>query len=261
MLHKTKGLILRERGIGENDKMVTILTADLGIIEAAARRAKSVKSPLTAASQILAYSDFCLFKGKQSYYIIDSAETLNSFYSLRYDVEKLALAGYFCELADTLSPSAETAAEFLRLLLNTLHKLEEGRLSNEQLKSIFELRSLSVGGFMPDLVGCSECGSFDKSPMLFLPLEGVLFCGGCFQRNVPSGENTIKILLPPPVLAAMRHIVYSDAERVFSFRLAGDSLKKLSRITENYTLLHTEGKYKSLEIYHRLGDGGKPRHI
>ena len=68
-------------------------------------------------------------------------------------------------------------------------------------------------------------------------------------------------MLPPPVLAAMRHIVYSDAERVFSFRLAGDSLKKLSRITENYTLLHTEGKYKSLEIYHRLGDGGKPRHI
>ena len=258
MLQKTKGLILKARNIGENDKIVTILTGDLGVIEAAARRAKSVKSPLTAASQILCYSEFCLFKGKQSYYIIDSAETINAFYSLRCDVEKLALAGYFCELTDTLSPSAETSAEFLRLLLNTIHKLEEGKMENNLLKAIFELRALSAGGFMPDLVGCTECGEYEKKPLYFLPLEGILICGDCFRDSPYDDAGVIRNTLVPPVTAALRHIVYSDLEKLFSFRLAEESLKKLSRITENYALLHTDKKFKSLDIYLRLSAGIMP---
>ena len=173
-------------------------------------------------------------------------------------MEKLALAGYFCELTDTLSPSAETSAEFLRLLLNTLHKLEEGKIENSLLKSVFELRALSIGGFMPDLVGCTECGEFEKSPLYFLPLEGILICGSCFRDSPYDDAGVIRNTLTPPVTAAMRHIVYSDLEKLFSFRLTGDSLKKLSRITENYALLHTEKKFKSLDIYLRLAAGVKP---
>ena len=157
---KTRGIILKQRNIGENDRILTALTAELGIIEIAARGVKSVRSPLSSPSQILAYSEFCLFKGKQSYYIIDSAETVNTFYSLRLDVAKLALAVYFCDLAAYLSPGVESAPECLRLLLNTLHFLQEERQDAVLLKSIFELRILSVTGFMPDLVGCAQCGEF-----------------------------------------------------------------------------------------------------
>ena len=249
MLLKTKGLVLKARPIGENDKILRVLTAEMGMIEVAARRAKSTKSPLTAASQLMTYSEFCLYKGKQSYYIVDAAELLHPFYELRRDVEKLALAGYFCELADTLSPSAETAPEFLRFLLNTLSLLEEGRLPNEQLKAIFELRTLSLGGFLPNLVACAECGQFEREPMYFLPLEGVLVCGDCLAGSPYDSPDVIRALLPPPVLSAMRHIVYSEPDRVFSFRLVGDSLARLCRVAENYMRLHVEGKFKSLDIY------------
>ena len=40
----TNGLILKEQNIGESDKLVTVLTADLGVIKAFVRGAKSVKS-------------------------------------------------------------------------------------------------------------------------------------------------------------------------------------------------------------------------
>lgn len=249
---KTKGIILKQRNIGENDRIVTILSAELGLIEGSARRAKSTRSPLTGATQLLTYSEFCLFKGKQNYYIIDTAETINSFYSLRLDVVKLALAGYFCELVAYLSPTTDNAEEFLRLLLNCLHFLQQEKRNQEQLKCIFELRALSLAGFMPNLVGCTECGEFEKTKMAFLPLDGVLICSECFPGSGYDREDIIKHAVQAPVLAAMRHVVFSEPERIFSFKLTGASLKQFSRITENYTLLHTEGKFKSLDIYKSL---------
>lgn len=249
---KTRGLALKQRNIGENDRIVTYLTADLGVIEVSAKGVKSVRSPLSGPTQLLAYSELCLFKGKQSYYILDSAETINAFYSLRLDVVKLALAGYFCELTGYLSPSAENAWDFLRLLLNSLHLLQEEKLSMPLLKSVFELRALSVGGFMPNLVGCADCGEYEKPRMAFLPLAGVLVCGDCFPSSAYDREDAIVAAMPAPVLAAMRHIVFSEPDRVFSFKLAGNSLTQLSRITEQFTLLHTEGKFKSLELFHQL---------
>lgn len=249
MLLKVKGLVLKARPIGENDKILRMLTAEHGVIEAAARRAKSTKSPLAAASQIITYSEFCLYQGKGNAYSINTAELLHPFYELRRDVEKLALAGYFCELADTLSPSAESAPEFLRFLLNALSLLEEERLSNGQLKAVFELRALSLGGFTPNLVACAECGRFDPEPMFFLPLEGALVCGDCLAGSPYDSPNVIRAPLSAPVLAAMRFIVYSVPERVFSFRIAGDALERLARVAETYARLHVEGKFKSLNIY------------
>ena len=252
MLAKTKGMILKQRGIGENDRMLTVLTSDFGVIEVSAKRAKSTKSPLSAATQLLAYSELCLFKGRQSYYILDSAECIHTFYPLRLDVVKLALAGYFCELSKTLSPSADTAWEFLRLLLNTLYLLQEGRLPDDLLKAIFELRALSAAGFMPNLVGCSECGRFEAEGLCFFPLDGILICESCGAGTPMWREDVLRIPLPPPVLSAMRHIIFSEPERMFRFQLTGTSLSRLCWVAQQYTLLHTEGNFKSLEVYQSM---------
>lgn len=248
---KTQGIILKQRNIGENDRVLTILTTDYGIIEAIARGIKSTRSALSASCQILSYSDFNLYKGKSNY-IINSAETINSFYSLRIDVVKIALAGYFCELTNYLSPTTDNANDFIKLILNCLYLLQENKKSEEILKAIFELRALTIGGFMPDLVGCTNCGEFEKELMYFLPLEGILVCEECLINSNKNRSNIIKFKAYPPVLSALRHIVFSSPQKVFSFKLSGDSLEQLCFITENYTLLHTEGKFNSLQIYKSL---------
>lgn len=252
MQQKTRGIVLKQRSIGENDRILTVLSADLGVIEVSARGVKSVRSALSAPAQILAYSELCLYRGKQSYYILDSAEIQEAFYKLRLDVVKLSLATYLCELCGYLSPGAENASDFLRLLLNTLYLLQEEKQSPAVLKSVFELRALSVGGFMPNLVGCVDCGEYEKPEMLFMPLAGVLVCSDCFPSSPYHREDVIKSAMPAPVLAAMRHIVFSESERIFSFKLASSSLYQLAQVTEGYVKLHTEGKFNSLELYHQL---------
>lgn len=250
MLIKTKGIVLKHRNIGENDKIVTILTQKLGVIEATARNTRTARVKMNNASELFYYGDFCLYKGK-SHYIINSVDEISSFYRLRLDVILLSLAGYFSELTTFLCREGDSnSAGYLKLILNTLHFLVEGKKSMGMLKSLFELRSLTIGGFMPNLVCCTECAVYESELMYFLPLNGTLVCDDCIDEE--ELQDTIKYPVVSSVLAAMRFIVYSPLEKLFSFKLSGVSLEQLNFITENYALLHTEARFNSLEIFHSL---------
>lgn len=249
MLIKTQGIILKQRNIGENDRILILLTRDLGLIEASAKGVKRLKSHLAGATQPLCYSEVCLYKGK-NYYSLNSAETLHSFYNLRLDVISLSLAFYFCDIIRFVSPAAEGAWGYLRFLLNTLSLLEQGKKPAALLKSVFELRMMSMMGFMPDLVCCTCCACYESELMYFLPLESKIVCQNCIPRICT--ENTLKYMLPPATLYAMRHIVYSEEEKLFRFRLMGKSLDQLNFITENYILIHTDGQFKSLDLYKQM---------
>ena len=50
----------------------------------------------------------------------------------------------------------------------------------------------------------------------------------------------------------MRHIVYSDFERLFRFSMPEKAAAALSRVTERFLLEQTELGYKTLDFYHSL---------
>lgn len=243
MLIKTTGLVLRQQNLGDYDSIVTILTRELGLIEATANGVKRIKSRLTGGTQVLSYGEFCLYKGKK-YYSINSVSSLKSFYDLRLDVERLSLASYFCDLTRYLLPEGtQNAWPFLRLLLNTLTYLEQGKRELLQLKSLYELRLLSLSGFMPDLVACQGCGCFEDDEMLFFPLSGRLSCSRCKR------QEDLYDPVPPAVLRAMRHILYADDTKLFSFKVSGTSLLQLCYVIEHYLLVQTEREFKSLSMF------------
>lgn len=246
---KTKGVVLKQRNIGEDDRIITVLTQEYGVIEVAARRVKSAKSGLSAPCQVLNYSEFCLYKGKGNY-IINSAESIDSFYQIRLDVVKLSLCNYFCELTAQISPSAETAADFMRLLLNSFFLLQKDKLSPSLLKSIFELRAMSISGYMPNLVCCHECASYEAEEARFLPYDGYFLCENCFDNANLQGK--VAFFAPPPVLSAMRHIVFSELEKLFFFKISDEAAAQLGVLCESYLLAQTDHTYKSLEIYKQL---------
>ena len=64
------------------------MTDKLGKISCMAKGAKKNNSPLLSSSQFLVYSEFLLYKGT-NFYHINSAEMIESFYTLRIDYDKL----------------------------------------------------------------------------------------------------------------------------------------------------------------------------
>ena len=248
MIVKTHGLVLQQISLSRADRKLILLTDEFGIVEATLRAAQGSKGRRAAAAEVLAYSDFCLFQGKSGY-IVDSVDLENNFYDLRTDLEKLALAGYFCELTRFVLPDRDNGRTCLKLLLNTLSLLERDLRPAPLLKAIFELRLLALSGFAPELSCCQSCGAVSDTGV-FYPIDGVLLCQNCAE-SAPT--DRIKLPLGKAVLAAMRRILDSETDRqLFSFTLDPASTQTLGRIVEYFTLCHAGGRFKALDFYHSV---------
>jgi len=242
----TDGLVIMEKSVGESDRLITILTRQEGIVRAFAQHAKRLKSKNFSATQLLCYSRFSIYKGRDKY-IISDAQPIDVFFDLRRDIERLSLAQYFCELALALAPEETEAGDFLRLTLNALHFLAKALRPNLILKSIVEMRMLSLAGYMPNLICCTDCACYEADVMYFLPKSGVLTCADCYH---PTAEPAIA--LNRGVLTALRHTVYADFDKLFSFQLSREGQLQLSKVSEAYIHNTLERTFPTLDFYNSM---------
>lgn len=245
------GLVLRETRVGEYDKIITLLTKDYGKISVSAKGSKNLKSKLLAGTQTFSYGTFVLFYGKGKYSLND-VELIESFFDLRLDVASLALAGYVCEIAGEISEENTESGELLSLVLNTLHLASKKSKPLALIKSVFELRAMSISGFAPNLVACSVCAVFESERMCFSASEGILFCGDCFDKLERKPADAV--LLSASVLYAMRFIIFSDDKKIFSFKMSDAELSALSEICESYVISKMERSFNTLEFYKTVKD-------
>ncbi len=242
----TDGIVVRQKNFGEKDRLITLLSRDHGMITAYANGARGPRSPLASSTELLTYSNFVLFeyKGRTT---VDAAAANRVFFGLRQDVELLALGTYLAQLCAEVLPEGEHDPQCLRLLLNSLHLLDEKKRTPDFIKPVFELRLLALSGFMPDLVACPVCGCFEHENMFFLPALGELRCAGCM-----TGGEVGAMPLAPGVLAAMRHILYSDFEKLFAFSLPPQGLRQLCAVAERFLLAQLEREFPALNFYHSV---------
>lgn len=244
MRTNTDGLILKEQNIGEKDKLVTVLTRHNGLVRAFVRGAKSVNNRKNSSTGMFCFSKLCLYKTKESY-IIDEAEPIELFFELRSDLEKLALAQYFGEIIMTLVQEDEPAEEYLRLILNSLHFLAKSKMPIEQVKAITELRLMCIAGYMPNLIACDRCGEYETNTMYFDVEDGLLYCENCMS-------NSMLFPLDIGLIKALRHIAFSDFEKIYSFKMEENALPDLSYLTEKYLLSKLQRNFKTLEFYNSI---------
>ena len=243
MKFKTKGLIIKQQNIGERDRLVWVLTESHGILLAFARGAKNIKSPKCAGTGLLSYADMTIFEGRDSY-SIDEASAIEQFIGLREDIENMSLAQYFCELCLHLCPTGQEAKEQLRLMLNSLYLLSHKKRPALQIKLCFEMRLITLCGYMPDLVMCAECGVYESPEMVFVPHTGKLYCAACADKLGIQGAR-----LPIASVTALRHTVYADFEKLFAFELKEELLTTLSLASESYVAYMTQKDYPTLQFY------------
>jgi DNA repair protein RecO (recombination protein O) len=243
---ETEGLVILEKSVGESDRLVTVLTRQEGVLRAFAQQAKKIKNSKLSATQLFSYSRFTIYKGRDKY-IINDAQPIEVFFDLRRDIERLSLAQYFCELAGALAPQETEAGDFLRLMLNALHFLSKGTRPNLLVKSIVEMRMLSLAGYMPNLICCSGCSCYEADEMFFLPRSGVIYCGSC-QR--PSAEPAVR--LSRGALTGLRHTIYAEFEKLFLFSLSQQGLQEISNASEQYAISTLQRSFNTLDFYHQM---------
>lgn len=240
MQTKTKGLVIREQTVGESDKLITVLTADYGLIKAFVRKAKTIKSQNLSATSLFAYSEFSLYRSREAY-VVDNAIPIEVFFDLRGDIQTLSLAQYFAQATYFMASEEQPAPEMLRLLLNSLHLLCKGEKSHMLIKSAFEFRLMTLSGYMPDILACYRCGEYETDIMYFDIDEGCIYCKDCYRNNA--------IEVPLTVIKAIRFICLVDMGKVFSFNISESNMDLLSSISEKYLLSRIDTKLTTLDFY------------
>jgi DNA repair protein RecO (recombination protein O) len=132
----------------------------------------------------------------------------------------------------------------LRLVLNALHLLCKGNKNTKLLKATVEMRMLCLGGYMPNILACYRCGTYESEIMYFDIDEGCIYCQDCNRNNAT--------LAPIGVITAIRYICLVDITKVFSFKLSDENANILSEICEKYLLSRVDAKLPTLEFYKKL---------
>ena len=239
----TEGLVIREfNGVGEADRFITVLTRHKGVIRASVRGARRIKSRSGTATGLLMFSRLRLVQGRDMY-IVEDAQPIETFFGLREDIEKTALAQYFCELANALCPTDENAEDALLLLLLALRHVEKGTRPLPLIKAVVEWRLLASAGYMADITGCAACGNPDGD-FVFLALDGQFYCP---QHALQSGINVFA-----GAFTAIKHSITCPTEKCFAFSLSDTSLSAFGDAAERFMKAQLGRSFKTLDFYHEV---------
>ncbi len=233
---KTKGIILAQNNMGDNDKMVTLLTPDIGKIGCAAKGARRPKSALMAGTQFLCFGEFLLYKGASSYNI-NSCEPIEIFYNIRLDVDKLKYAAIVAKIVNDITDENQNTYKILQLTLNTIYMISESDRDLDFILSVFKLRLLSIIGFRPIVEKCANCGKNENLSYFSLKDNGLKCstCGKLDKGAIAISDSTIK---------AIKYIIWAEPKKIFSFEMSEENKQELKILTKMYLNKCLEKEYE-----------------
>ena len=250
MEYNTFGIVIRETLQGENDKLLTILTAEHGKITAYAKGVKKISSKNAPACQLFVYSEYeMLSKGGRL--SVKTAVSKDLFYDMRADMTRYSLACYFAEILNHICMENNDESEPLRLFLNCLYALSyKKEIPVSLIKSVFELKLMCICGFMPDFESCTSCCTQIQPNKggIFSFEEAGLFCESCVTQ-FEKGKIPYSCSVSGNVLDAMKYICLSSQSKMLMFSIGDEDLRELSFICENYLIHKTERAFETLKIY------------
>ena len=192
-LIKVNGIVVKSSDYKDNDRLVTLVTFELGRITCLARGVKKPKAKLKYAQEVFNFGEFMLAKRNDSYTLTDCVQT-DSFGPITKDIEMYYCG---CMMMDILSriSSLESQKGMLAQTIRMLSKLCYDEEAPQRVTTEFLKECLRQNGYDIDYNHCSICGTELTDHAYFLDSAG-LICSSCANksRDIPVNINILKYL-------------------------------------------------------------------
>lgn len=177
-----------------------------------------------------------MYKG-QEHYRINSCDTIEIFYNIRTDWDKLKYATHITKIIQDVTTENENTYKILQLYLNTLYMISETDKNLDFILSIFKMKLLCFLGFKPHIEKCVSCGGKENLKYFSVRDDGCKCenCGKLDKSVIEIGEST---------LMALKYIILAPTKKLFSFELKNESLKQLELLSKIYFNEKLEKEYK-----------------
>ena len=246
-MHKTtKGLVLREVKYKESDKLLTVLTDDMGKITVKAPASLKKTGKASAATQLFAFSELTMFE-RMGRWQITEGTVIEEFQGLRSDISALALASYFAECVEAMSDEDQPNPMMLQLVLNCLFALSNKLYPQTHIKTAFELRLMCLAGYTPDLTACAVCGNPQPIEPRFSTRNGIICCADCMNAEI---EANVKLC--GESLNEMRYIINAEPRKILNYKVGESGMDRAAYAAENYLKTQTEKTFSALSYWKQV---------
>ncbi|MEA4832958.1 MAG: DNA repair protein RecO [Oscillospiraceae bacterium] len=261
-----KGLVIRETLAGEYDKLLTVLTETRGKLFFRAYGVRSLINRNSASCRIFSYSEFVL-REKNDHYYLSQAQLIKSSLEPGTEFDGMSLAFYFFDLCDYCASDEETCGGMLKMLMNALYIISKGDRPYDLIKAVFELRLMTLLGFMPDMAGCSlcgrDCGVMDEKSAFHLT-NGNLRCRDCAAKaarieieDIINEGEAIKaddidshiVYISPECVRLVTRTISVSENTAYAVNVPMTLLKEFSAFAERYTVNQLERTFDTLKFY------------
>ena len=238
------GLITKEIRYGDNSRIITIISPEMGKISAITNKYKGGKGKNQPSLQLFSYSSFVLFKGSdKGLYHINEADIIEPFKNLRENLMGIVYASYFCDVANHIIMENEENPEFLRLILNMFYALSKPDANFDKIKTVFEWKTAVLEGYAPDLERCT-CG---EEKISYLDLgRGAGLCKNCGKDSAGVAE------ISQGIKDALKYIENAEISKVLSFEISDKLCEYLNSLSEIYLKMHLGTEFKTLEYLKKM---------
>lgn len=183
----TDALVLRAVNYGENDKILTLLTAEAGRMTATIKGVKKAGAKLKFAAQPFCFAQY-VFSARGERYTVVNCSECESFYELSADVVKFYAASAVTEAALALTYEGDDCAEMLSECVKTLTEMCSGDERAALVK--FLLFALRRSGYGIASDRCAECGrELTDAEKLRFDLDAGAFT--CFDCGDGAGASRV----------------------------------------------------------------------
>ncbi len=239
-LIETEAVVLRSYNLAEADKIVVFLTRSAGVVRAVAHGARRLKSRFGASLEPLTLVHLSYYeKEGRELGSLRQIEITRSSFSLAQSAEAVAALSYMSELVLEFAPPHEPNEKLFRMVNATLHALKESPQDIQALVRYFEVWTLRLAGFLPDVKACAECRrAFTEKESAYINAEGRLRCNLCvqgigtqFSAEALGQLRLAQKLSPKDFAQKSRGISVRAQEEVAAFtqRLIGRALEREPR--------------------------------
>ncbi len=255
-LYKTDAIVLSDSELGDQDKIITLLSDRYGKIRAVAKGARRLKSRFAPAVQMLSYVTAILYKSQRIELDTFNECKINSpFLGIRNELVRLSYGYYLVELIMKFIRGAETPPFLFDLVLKMLSLMEKiPEKSLPVLMRSFELKMLTILGYRPYLTGCVDCHREieERREVYFSGYEGGILCSRC-------SKNKVGKLISYEAIRWMKFLENTPLEKLNNGR-GGEKIERELKILPESYIPHRLGEhvlsYDFIQAVRRLEKNG-----
>jgi DNA repair protein RecO len=186
----TKAIILSRIDYGEADRIITLLTPEVGKLRLMARGVRKSKSRLAGGIELFSISDVTYMHGKGDLGTLISARLDKHFGTIVQDINRVQLGYDLIKLLNKITEDNPETAYF-DLLAQSFAALDDASIPVDLVRIWFEAALIRLDGHEPDLFGDTDGHKLAQTKKYTFSFEDMAFAD---HPTGSFGADQIKFL-------------------------------------------------------------------